>query len=99
MARVRSVTLNIDPRRVDVERDRIDIDQDGTGVEVPHHFRRSRKRVRRGDDLVALLEPDGFEGQVHRRCARIDGNSMLGAYGLGKGFLKLARLRPRRQRA
>ncbi len=92
MALVRSRDGRFDLRRIDVEVVGCTSTRTGSGVEIAHHLGRGGKGVGRGDHLVALLQADGFQGQVHGRRAGVDGDGVFGAHGGGKLGLELARL-------
>ena len=80
---------DVDPRRVDVHRLGVDVDED-------------RPQARQRDDvadLVARLEPERQHREVQSRGARRDGERMLDLTGRRELLLERRDLRPHRQHA
>ena len=99
IAFVRSVTAARDQRRVDVEVALAHVDEDGRRAGVDDHVRGRGPRDRRRDHLVAGLDPERDEREVHRRRAGGDGEHVLRLEVLGHPLLEQRRPRAGRQPA
>ena len=88
-----------DGRRVDVEVALAHVDEDGRRAGVDDHVRGRRPGDRRRDHLVAGLDPERDERQVHRRRAGRDREHVLRLEVLGHPLLEQRRLRAGRQPA
>ena len=87
----------LDAGGIEIQIAAIYVHQDGPGVEVAHDLGRGREGVGRGDDLVASLQADGFQGQVHGRGAGVDRDRVPGADGRGELRLERVHLRAERR--
>lgn len=67
-----------DEIRVEVQVSRTNINKHGLGIEVAHHFGGGGEGIGCGNHFVAPPQADGFQGQVHGRRARIDGDGVSG---------------------
>ena len=88
-----------DQRRVDVEVALADVDENGRGAGVDDHVGGGGPGDRRRDHLVARLDPERDERQVHRRRAGRDGEHVLRLQVLGHPLLEQRRPRAGRQPA
>ena len=83
---------SLDQVRAQVQAAVIDVHQHGFGVEVADDLGGGGEGVGGRDDLIALTQAGGFERQVHRRGAGVDGYGMFGADGRSELSLELAGL-------
>ena len=88
-----------DQRRVDVEVALAHVDEDGRCAGVDDHVGGRGPRDRRRDHLVAGLDPERDERQVHRRRARCHREDVLRLQVLGHPLLEQRRLGAGRQPA
>ena len=85
--------------RIDVEGPRLDVDQNGPGIEIADDFGGGRERDRGRDDLVSRAQADGLERQVERGGTGIDRDRMANADRRGEFRLELTGPRTARQPA
>src|SRR5262249_14694518 len=82
---------------IDVQRLRIDIDQNWACTEIGHNFSRCRKRRRWDEYFVRLLNADCFESQMQCSRTRTYSNSILAPHVRRESALKCQGLRSHRK--
>ena len=90
---------DLDLRRVEVERLRVDVDEHRRRARERDDVRGRGERVRGNDHLVAGPDPEREHGEVERRGARRDGDRVLDAARARELGLELGHLRAHRQLA
>ena len=90
---------DLDLRRVDVHRLRIDVDEDGPQTGDRDHVGRRREGVGGHQDLVARVEPEREHREVQRRRPGRDGDGVPRLARLGERGLELRHARTHRQHA
>ena len=88
---VRSRDRRLDGGRIEVERVRVDVGEDGHAALVDEAVRRRRERERRGDHLVAGPDPRGAHAEVETRGAARDRRAVRRAHIAGEALLELLR--------
>jgi hypothetical protein len=91
------LATDLDARRIDVHRLRIDVHQHGVQPRERDDVRSRGKRVRGHQHLVAGLQPEREHGEMERRRARRDGNRVLHLARVGDSGLELRDTRAHRQ--
>ena len=89
----------LERRRIDVERDRIDIGKGDVSAGVQRAVGRRDKRERRGDDLVTGTDPGAHQPEVQAGRATGDGGGVLRADPVGEGALETRPHRTEREHA
>jgi hypothetical protein len=84
---------SLDPLRVEVQRPRVDVREDGTGPRLHHGERGEGGGDRGGHDLVARARPEGAEGEGERVGAGPDRDRVPRAERCGQLALERLPLR------
>ena len=90
---------DLDQRRVDVHRLRIDVDEDGPQTGERDHVGRRREGVGGHQDLVAGIEVEGEHRKVQRRRPGRDCDGVPRLARLGERSLELGHARTHREHA
>ena len=86
-------------RRIEVQRDRIDVGEHRTCALVEGDVRAGDERERRRDHLVAVPDADGAQREVQAGGAGRDGARVRGADARGEGRSNAPSIGPERQPA
>ncbi len=87
-----------DARRVEQERVVVDVGEHGNSTEAPHRSSAGDEGVRRHDDLVPRLQPEGTKRELDRVGSTAHADAVPHAAEVGVGALKRADLLPTDER-